>query len=1190
MSISVPAGVVLEGALLGTGTGLLAVGLVLVYRTSRIVNFAYGAMGGFAAAVGVSLYLGHRWPWPIAVGVTVAVGIVTGIAVEWIVIRRFRRASRLTLTVATIGLAQVLGGMEILAPRYLGGPTLVPAFQTSLSSTQITIAPVVITADALLLVGLVPIVLGALTWFFWRTDAGIAVRSIADNSERARLLGIPADRLSTLVWAIVGGLAALTIILQAPTNGLVISAGAGPELLLPALAAAVVAGMEDLPKAFVAGVALGVIDQLVRWNVNKQSVSTVVFLGVILVALAVQHRDREQTVGTEDGWAATAQVRAPEWLARSSQVRVTRVVLIIAAGVAAMLLPVLASPSQLDRASSAVILAIVAVSLVLLTGWGGSVSLGQMAIAGMGGLVTANLIGRWRVDLFATLVCAAIVGGLVAALLGVPGLRLRGMYLAVTTLAFAVVVDQFLLNPFNFSNLIPDSFERPVVLGRFDLASEAALYELCLGVLLVTVVLVWGLRVARPGRVLLAGRDNPRAAAASGIATMRTRLMAFTTAGMIAGVAGGLNAVLLGAVGYHTYEPSESLLVFSMAIIGGIESLGGVLIGVGVIELATYTKPEIQLIITGAALLVILWLAPRGLGEILRTAGMRVHLFVARGRQIDPAPEVIAASAPALAEHSGAWTSDHGLPESNGFAPARREMLACRGLTASYGSLQVLFGVDFTVGEGEMVALLGTNGAGKSTVLRCLTGLLPIDDGTMHYAGGSLSALEPEEVARRGIALMPGGRSLFPTLTVAENLRAAVWLVRHDRFAVAAARARALEMFPVLGERLHQRAENLSGGEQQMLSLAMAMATAPTVLCIDELSLGLAPTVVAQLIELVRRIHASGTTVVIVEQSVNVALLLAERALFLEKGQVRFEGPTSALLDRPDVLRAVFVGTPAETEPGPLSRQPSFRGNGHLSCRGLVKRYGGITAVNDVSLDIESGSVVGLIGHNGAGKTTLFDVLCGFRAADAGRIRLDDVDITEQSPRRRAIAGLGRSFQEARLFPSLTVTETVCVALDLHLDNRDPLAAALRLPVSLDSEAAAAERVDELLEMLGLMPYRSHLTAELSTGTRRIVELACVLAQDPAVVLLDEPTAGVAQRDSEAFGPLLRDVQRRTGCSMLVIEHDMHLLTGLCDELVALELGSVITTGEPGAVLADPRVVASYLGTDERVVARSGPA
>ena len=146
-----------------------------------------------------------------------------------------------------------------------------------------------------------------------------------------------------------------------------------------------------------------------------------------------------------------------------------------------------------------------------------------------------------------------------------------------------------------------------------------------------------------------------------------------------------------------------------MAIIGGIESLGGVLIGVGVIELATYTKPEIQLIITGAAaLLVILWLAPRGLGEILRTAGMRVHLFVARGRQIDPAPEVIAASAPALAEHSGAWTSDHGLPESNALLRlVARCLPACRGLTASYGSLQVLFGVDFTVGEGEMVALLG---------------------------------------------------------------------------------------------------------------------------------------------------------------------------------------------------------------------------------------------------------------------------------------------------------------------------------------------------------------------------------------------------------------------------------------------------------------------------------------------------
>ncbi len=1190
MSLSAPGGVILQGAMLGCGIGLLGVGLVLVYRSTRIINFAYGAMGGYAAAVGISLHLGRGWPWPACVAAAVATGVATGIGVEWIVIRRFRHSSRLTLTVATIGLAQVLGGMELLVPQVLGGPTIIGAFETSLNDTTISVSPVIITGNDLLLVAVVPIVLGLLSWFLLRTDAGIAVRGIAENTERARLLGIPADRLSMLVWAIAGALAALTVVLKAPSEGLVLDAAAGPQLLLPALAAAVVAGLDDLRKAFLAGVALGIVDQVVRWNVDKQSASTLVFLAVILVALALKRRVGGRGSGTEDTWASTPRVRLPDALARLPQVRRARFGLLGLALAVAVALPRLASPSQLNRTSSAIVFGIVALSLVLLTGWGGSVSLGQFAIAGAGGLVTANLISRWDVDFFVTLVASALAGALVALILGLPALRVRGLYLAVTTLAFAVTIDSFVLNPVNFPDLIPDAYDRPVLWSRFDLASESTLYELCLGVLVVTLVLVWGWRWARPGRVLLGSRDNARAVAAAGINPTRARLGAFMTAGLMAGAAGSLNAVLLGGVGYHTYEPSLSILVFAMAVIGGLESLGGALLGVALVEVVAYLFPEFQLIITGAGLLLILLGAPRGLGEIVRSCaiGATQRLAVARG--LTPVSEPLAAPLDAPGP-------DRGPPAE--LAPQARASAAaldCRNLTASYGAMQVLFGIDLQVARGEMVALLGTNGAGKSTVLRCLTGLLRPDAGTLRFAGGGgsvtpavavdLGAARPEDIARQGIALMPGGRGLFPALSVAENLRLAGWLIRHDHAAVHAARAAALELFPVLGDRPHLKAGELSGGEQQMLSLAMATMTEPEVLCIDELSLGLAPAVVADLVQLVKRIHASGTTVVVVEQSVNVALLLAERAVFLEKGQVRFEGATADLLKRPEVLRAVFVGeAPGRHEP----RQPVARGDRSrtLECRDLTKRYGGITAVDQVSLTIEPGRIVGLIGHNGAGKTSLFDLLSGFSPADSGRILLGGVDVTDAPPHRRAIAGLGRSFQEARLYPSLTVAETVAVALDQHLANRDPLAAALHLPVSVDSEREAFARVDQILTTLGLERYRSHLTAELSTGTRRILELACILAQEPAVVLLDEPTAGVAQRDTEALGPLLRQVQATTGCSLVLIEHDMNLLADLCDELVALELGQVIARGAPDEVLSHHRVVASYLGTDDTTIARS---
>jgi ABC-type branched-subunit amino acid transport system ATPase component len=259
-----------------------------------------------------------------------------------------------------------------------------------------------------------------------------------------------------------------------------------------------------------------------------------------------------------------------------------------------------------------------------------------------------------------------------------------------------------------------------------------------------------------------------------------------------------------------------------------------------------------------------------------------------------------------------------------------------------------------------------------------------------------------------------------------------------------------------------------------------------------------------------------------------------------------------------------------------------------LECSTVVKTFGAVRVLHDIDLTVHNGEILGLIGHNGAGKTTLFDVICGFLPPDYGRIRLDGVDVTDLAPANRAFLGLGRSFQEARLFPALTVSETVAVALERHLASRDLVAAALRLPASTLSEAVVARRVAELLNQLGLSRYAASPIGDLSTGTRRIVELACVLAQQPAVVLLDEPTAGVAQRETEALAPLLRQVRADTGCTMVVIDHDMPLLTSLCDRLVALELGQVIASGPPAEVLENPRVIESYLGVEAATIERSG--
>ena len=534
------------------------------------------------------------------------------------------------------------------------------------------------------------------------------------------------------------------------------------------------------------------------------------------------------------------------------------------------------------------------------------------------------------------------------------------------------------------------------------------------------------------------------------------------------------------------------------------------------------------------------------------------------------------------------------------------KLLLVRNLDVAYDGVQVLFNVDFEIDEGEVVALLGTNGAGKSTLLKAIAGVVPADAGAIVFDGRDATYAPPHEITARGVVLVPGGQGVFPSLTVAENLRLAGWL-EPDRDQRAVMLEQALDQFPVLRNRMNEPAADLSGGQQQMLTIGMALLARPRLLMIDELSLGLAPTVVAELLKAVEALKARGTTVILVEQSVNVALTVADTAYFMEKGEIRFNGPTAELLNRPDVFRSVFLEGATDLE-GTRRKAPATNGSPtapvhlsgdrsddasegdapRLSVDGITKRFGGIAALQDVGFDVAPGEILGFLGPNGAGKTTLFDVLSGFQPAE-GRVRMDGSDITGLAPDARARRGLGRSFQDGRLFPALTVAETIAVACERDVEVRDSVAAALHLPAVMDSEQKVRERVDELIEVLGLGAFADKYVRELSTGSRRVVDLACVLAHHPRVLLLDEPSSGIAQREAEALGPLLLRIRDLTGASLLIIEHDVPLLTAITDRMLALDLGCVITTGTAEEVINHPAVVASYLGDSEVAVARSGP-
>ena len=522
----------------------------------------------------------------------------------------------------------------------------------------------------------------------------------------------------------------------------------------------------------------------------------------------------------------------------------------------------------------------------------------------------------------------------------------------------------------------------------------------------------------------------------------------------------------------------------------------------------------------------------------------------------------------------------------------RLPLLAVRELKVGYDGVVVLDDVAIDIGEGEIVALVGTNGAGKSTLLRAIGGVVEADHGAIVFDGRDITHLPPDEIARLGVAQVPGGEGIFPNFRVEDNLRVAAWQGRRRGEHDADMIDEALAAFPTLVSRRTERAANLSGGQQQMLALAMATITRPKLFLIDELSLGLSPIVVEQLLGAIESMRQAGTAILLVEQSMNVAVAVADRVYVMETGVVRFSGTAEELAAHPELLWSVYLEKAAEGmgSPAPALAAPNGGGDGQaeIEVRGLSLSFGGNNALNGVSLHADHGEIVGIIGPNGAGKTTLFDVVSGFLRPDAGSVELVGVDVSDRTASARARLGLGRSFQDSRLFSGLTVRDAVAVSLERFTDVRDPFNAMLRLPLQVRTEAAVMERVDDLLDLFGLDRYADNLVSELSTGSRRLVDLAAVVAHQPSVVLLDEPSSGVAQREVEAMVALLRNVRDRLNATMLVVEHDIAFIAELADRLVAMDQGAVLASGPPRDVLESPLVGEAFLGSDPLALSRSG--
>ena len=618
----VPAGVFLRGIIIGLLTAMVSVGMALIYRANRVLNFAQGDLGYVPASLSVMIAVSAGLPWLLAFGAGLAAAAVLGALCELAIIRRFFRAPRLILTVATLGLSQLLAFGGLLLPRlfdeHVRSQRIDPPFDLTF-----TVEPLVFTANDLLILVGAPLAMAAVGLFLQRTAVGVAIRAAADRADRASLLGVPVRSLHTVVWSIAGVLAFLALFLRAGVIGLPIGSALSFGVLLRALAALMLGRMTHLPTIVASSVVIGVLEMGVDWNgfLGQRSpllIEPVVAL-VAIGALLLRRKDvTRMAVDGASSWSAADEVRpVPPELRRLPEVRLVRWGAIALLGAVVLALPMFVDTATNLKISVVFIYALVVVSIVVVTGWAGLVSLAQISFMAVGAAVGALATNEWGLDLSVALLVAGGCGVAVAVVVGLPAVRLQGLFLAVTTLGFGLATSAYFLNPRFFDWVPRGRVDRPDLFGQIDLNTPTRIYYFALAVLLLVLAGLHGVRHSRTGRVLLALRENERGAEAFGVSATRAKLTAFAISGFVAAVAGAVFVHHQQAFDEGPYDPFLSIVMFTAAVIGGLGTLTGGVLGAIYVEGGFFLLPaDWRFFSSAVGVLFVLLVIPGGLGSL----------------------------------------------------------------------------------------------------------------------------------------------------------------------------------------------------------------------------------------------------------------------------------------------------------------------------------------------------------------------------------------------------------------------------------------------------------------------------------------------------------------------------------------------------------------------------------------------
>jgi branched-subunit amino acid ABC-type transport system permease component/ABC-type branched-subunit amino acid transport system ATPase component len=910
-------GDVIKFFLLGLGGGgtyaLLALGVVVTYRGSGVVNFANGAV----ALVGAATFFELRGAIPLAAAIILGVlaSACFSVLIQFVIMRPLRNASPLARVIATLGL---LAAVEQAAQMIFGAnPDYVPAILPT--SVVHVYGSAAVPEDRFILGGITIVLFVLFQLLYTRTKFGLATTGVAENELAMSTLGWSPDTVAVLNWALGGAVAGFAGIFLLPLVGL--SPTSLTLTIVPALAAALVGGFRSLPLTLLGGLVIGILESEATRFISAPGWSDAVSFIVIILILVVRGRGLPLRSHLADRLPKIGSARVSWWFAAP-------------VGIILVITVFTGTGNWTAAVITSAVYALLCLSIVVVTGYAGQLSLAQFTLAGVGALIASRLNDAGHVTFLLSLIIGVLGTVLVSLVVAIPSLRVRGVNLAVATMGMAVVINSVVFSNPNYTGGIitgtvvppPNLFGLDIYVG--DYAWRYTLF--CIILLVLVAFMVANLRRGRPGRSLIAVRDNERAAASLGISVFGAKLFAFSLSGGIAALAGILLAYQTPYITFDQYDVFGSINAVLLAVIGGVGFISGAFTGSlgasgGIVQewlSHIWSTTSWFLLVAALLLLVTIILSPDGVAstniDMVKKLAARYRKRESTRRAERIASQINAALRSAI--------------PSGDASPGQRvtpRTLELRDVTLKFGEATVLRGVNLTVAPGEIVGLIGPNGAGKTTLIDVATGFYRHNDGDVLLDGKSLRRANAVARARLGLTRSFQSLELFEDLNVITNLRAASdergvvrWLadlVRPHRGPLSPGAIAAVREFGLEGH-LASLPGELPYAQRRIVAIARSVSMMPSVLLLDEPAAGLDEHSTRELGLLIRRLAEDwGMAILLIEHDVPLVLNTCDRVVALNFGEVVAEGTPDEIRTNAAVVEAYLGSAEADAAVQPVT-------------------------------------------------------------------------------------------------------------------------------------------------------------------------------------------------------------------------------------------------------------------------------